>query len=154
MRFSDLLDPENVILDLAASERSGVFEELTDRLIGSSRIVAAKRQEVLTALAAREELGTTGIGRGVAIPHAKVNGVAGLHLAVGLHRGGVDFRAVDGDAVHAVVLIVRSEKQDEAHLRVLKKISQAGRHRDCGSFLLQAKTAQEVIDMLEELGHG
>jgi PTS system fructose-specific IIA component/PTS system nitrogen regulatory IIA component len=154
MRFPDLLAPENVVLDLAASERSGIFEELTDRLIRSGRVGAGERRAVLAALEAREELGSTGIGRGVAIPHAKVSGVTGLHLAVGLHRGGVDFRAVDGEAVHAVVLIVRSEKQDEAHLRLLKKISLAGRHRDCGSFLLQAKTAREVIDLLEELGHG
>ncbi|MBL8899498.1 MAG: PTS sugar transporter subunit IIA [Planctomycetes bacterium] len=154
MRFQDLLAPENVVLDLAAAERGSIFEELADRLISSGRIPGSERSAVLAALAARETLGTTGVGRGVAIPHAKVPGVKGLHLAVGIHRGGIDFRAIDGEPVHAVVLIVRAEKQDDLHLRVLKKISQAGRHRDCRSFLLQAKSALEVIDLLEELGHG
>ena len=76
-----------------------------------------------------------------------------MHLAVGLHRAGIDYRAIDGEPVHAVVLIVRAEKQDEEHLRILRMISQVGRHRDCRSFLLQAKSPQEIIDILEELSH-
>jgi PTS system fructose-specific IIC component len=154
MRMKDLLVPENVVLDLATAEKGGAFEELTDRLVLSGRIPKSRRSKVLAALQAREEIGSTGIGRGMGIPHAKVDGIQGIHLAVGLHREGIDYRAVDGEPVHAVVLIVRAEKQDEAHLRVLKVISQAGRHRDCCSFLLQARSAQEIVDLLEELGHG
>jgi mannitol/fructose-specific phosphotransferase system IIA component (Ntr-type) len=153
MRFQELLAPENVVLDLAASEKSAIFEELVGRLIASGRIPKAKRAKVLAALMAREEIGSTGIGRGVGIPHAKLAGIEGLHLAVGVHREGIAYRAVDGELVHAVVLIVRAETQDAAHLKVLQRISQIGRHRDCRSFLLQAKSPQEVIDLLEELGH-
>lgn len=153
MRFQELLAPDNVVLDLAASEKSAVFEELLDRLIASGRIPQAKRAEVLAALRAREEIGSTGIGRGVGIPHAKLAGIDRLHLAIGIHREGIEYRAVDGELVNAVVLIVRPEAQDAAHLKLLQRISQVGRHRDCRSFLLQAKTPQEIIDLLEELGH-
>jgi mannitol/fructose-specific phosphotransferase system IIA component (Ntr-type) len=154
MRFPELLSPDHVVLDLESAEKRGVFQELTDRLVASGRVPKTRRAKILQALDAREEIGSTGIGRGVGIPHAKVAGLSGLHLAVGIHRHGIDYRAIDGELVHAVVLIVRAEQQNDEHLALLKMISQVGRHRDCRSFLLQAKSPQEIVDILEELSHG
>jgi len=94
-----------------------------DRLAESEHVATGHRRGILDALQKREELGSTGIGRGVAIPHAKYPGVARLIGAVADFPAGVDFKSLDGKPVHVVCLFVSPTDQPHEHLRVLEAIS-------------------------------
>jgi PTS system fructose-specific IIA component/PTS system nitrogen regulatory IIA component len=94
-----------------------------DRLAESERLNTEDRHGMLAALQLREELGSTGIGRGVAVPHAKYPGMARLIGAVADFPAGVDFRSLDGNLVHVVYLFVSPTGRPNEHLRVLEVIS-------------------------------
>lgn len=94
-----------------------------DRLCESERVDTQHRQRILAALLKREELGSTGVGGGVAVPHAKDSGVARLIGAVADFPKGVDFNSLDGKPVHVIYLFVSPADQLGEHLRVLESIS-------------------------------
>lgn len=98
---------------------SAVFERLAE----SERLTAEQRRRILAALQVREELASTGIGDGLAIPHAKFAGVDRLIGAVAKFPSGVDFKALDGKPVHVVCLFASPADRPSEHLRVLESIS-------------------------------
>ncbi len=94
-----------------------------DRLAESERLNKKDRPAILAALQEREKLGSTGIGRGLAVPHAKHSGVPRLTGAVADFPAGVDFKSLDGKPVHTVYLFVSPTDRPSEHLRVLEAIS-------------------------------
>src|SRR5690242_7855094 len=95
LKVLDFLDPGAVVVDIAATSKRAVLEELTDYLAKSGKIKDAKA--VVEILMEREKLGSTGIGQGIAIPHAKTDQTAQITAAFGLSRRGVNFEALDGE---------------------------------------------------------
>ncbi|HET6202069.1 MAG TPA: PTS sugar transporter subunit IIA [Planctomycetota bacterium] len=152
--FWDLFDPCAVLLDLQAGDRDGVFAELLGALVAARRLTRKEGERALALFRKREELGTTGIGGGIAIPHVKIPGLARVAAALGLSRAGVDYRSVDGERVRAIFLIARPEAEEEEHLRFLRWVSGLARHRDFLRFALSAKSADELRALLQELGEG
>ena len=153
MAFADWFSKENVVLDLEGGDKLEVFEELVQRLVDSKAIPKTKKKTVLQCLMDRESLGSTGIGHGVGIPHAKIPGLKQVHTCVGIHREGVDYSAVDGEPVHIIMLILRPEENVEEHLSFLQWISKLGRNPDFRSFIRQSKSEREVIGVLEEMSN-
>jgi len=98
----------------------------------------------------REELGSTGIGRGVAVPHTKHGSVEELVGTVGVSRHGVDFESLDGEKVYVLFLLVSPLDRPGDHLRALENISRQLRDDRFCRFLKQAKTAEEIRQLLEE----
>ena len=108
------------------------------------------RDSIVAAILKREELGSTGIGNGVAVPHTKHPSVGKLVAAIALTPEGVDFASLDGGSVHILFLLVSPPDRPGDHLRGLENISRHLRNPKFCSFLKQAKTREEVLALLTE----
>jgi mannitol/fructose-specific phosphotransferase system IIA component (Ntr-type) len=141
MRLQDVLDDEACIVpQMAAADTAQAIDELVGALVAARRVAAADRDAVVAAVCAREATMSTGIGNGVAIPHAASDRVQRPAGAIGISRTGIDFAALDGQPVHIVVLLVVPEGQFQLHLdtladiaRVLGDVGRRARLRDAGS---------------------
>ena len=106
---------------------------------------------LVDAVMKREKLGTTGMGDGVAIPHAKLDGIKGIVGAFGRSSAGLDFSAVDGESVHVVFLILSSSSKSEPHLNALRKVMSAIRQPNVLKFLRSAKKTKDIEDVFREV---
>lgn len=151
MRFAELFDEDSVVCGLKASDREGICQELLDSLVASRRISRAESIAAFEAVKKRERMGSTGIGCGVAIPHVKINNVSKLVATVGVHYDGVDYHAIDGEAVHIIFLVVRPDVDAREHLQFLQWVSKLGRSADFRRFMRSANSRSEIVSLLNEM---
>ena len=123
MKIMDFLSQGAIIPDIKAAKKDGVIEEMVDALINAGNLDKSSRSKLIEALMTRESLGSTAIGQGVAIPHAKSDCVEKLTAAFGLSRKGVDFDSLDGDAAFIFFLLVAPVDSAGPHLKALARIS-------------------------------
>jgi mannitol/fructose-specific phosphotransferase system IIA component (Ntr-type) len=126
------------------------IRELVEGLAAAGGIPAAEVDGIVAAIMKREELGSTGIGRGVAVPHTKHASVQKLVGTVGVSHEGVDFNSLDGDKVQLFFLLVSPPDRPSDHLRALENISRQLRDDTFCRFLKQARSAQDIHQLLEE----
>jgi mannitol/fructose-specific phosphotransferase system IIA component (Ntr-type) len=150
MHPSQSLSEQSILLDLAARDARGLFAELTEGLISQAPELGTRRAEILAALEQREAQGTTA-SQGVAIPHVKLSGLPRVVAVIGVHRGGLDFRALDGEPVHVFFSALRPSETADQHLSLLRWFAGVAQHEDFVSFARQARSAREVLDLLHEL---
>lgn len=150
MKFSDFVNVASIKADLAADEKPLVIRELVESLAASGAIAEAEVPGIVAAIMKREELGSTGIGRGVAVPHTKHASVERLVGTVGVSVEGVDFNSLDGDKVHLFFLLVSPPDRPGDHLRALENISRQLRDDTFCRFLKQARSAHDIQQLLEE----
>lgn len=149
MRLTDLLTEELIVADLRATTRDGVIEELIDALERGGCVEPGRRADVARAVHAREASHTTGLGSSVAVPHGVSEGVARVVAALGIHRTGVDFLAVDGAPVHLVILLVVPPNLFQAHIRTLAGVARVLNDPSIRRDLLAATDAEGVLGVLE-----
>jgi PTS system fructose-specific IIA component/PTS system nitrogen regulatory IIA component len=135
---------------VAADDKEGVIREMVQALLDAGKIEGSEKESIVRAILSREELGSTGIGRGVAVPHTKHGSVDQLVGTVGVSREGVDFDSLDGEKVFVLFLLVSPLDRPGDHLRALENISRQLRDDRFCRFLKQAKTAEEIRQLLEE----
>jgi mannitol/fructose-specific phosphotransferase system IIA component (Ntr-type) len=150
MKFSDFVNVASIRADLAADEKPAVIRELVEGLASSGAIAAGDVDGIVAAIMKREELGSTGIGRGVAVPHTKHASVERLVGTVGVSVEGVDFNSLDGDKVQLFFLLVSPPDRPGDHLRALENISRQLRDETFCRFLKQARTAHDIRLLLDE----
>lgn len=150
MKFSDVFSSDNIIADLKASGKEEAIHELTQKLVAGGSLTRAQGAAVEKAILNRERMGSTGIGKGVAVPHAKAKEVDALVGAFGRSAGGVDFNALDGQPVHLVFMLASSPDNAETHLEALRKVAALLKDDDYCAFLRRARTAKELADLLRE----
>ncbi len=150
MRIMDILCEECVVPDLQAEDRDGVIKELLDVLVKAGKIKAEDEPKILEELINREELGSTAIGNGIAIPHAKSDRVDKLVAAFGISHKGVDFKALDGEKVYLFFLLVAPKEAAGPHLKALAKITRLLKDKNFRALLMQAKTKEEALKLIEE----
>jgi len=119
--LQELFVPGRIKCRLEAEDKAEVFEELVDLLVMQHGLDC--RDEILEAITRREAKMSTGIKRGIAIPHAKTSFTRGVIGVLGLSARGVDYESLDGEPVHMLFLLVSSEDDAATHLAVLKKIA-------------------------------
>ncbi|HEU4455264.1 MAG TPA: PTS sugar transporter subunit IIA [Longimicrobium sp.] len=146
--MSELLTPERVRVALDASTKDGVLEELVGVLRDTGAVGDA--DGVLRAVRQREEVLSTGIGSGVAIPHGKSDGVAGLAMAAGVAVRPIDFDALDGQPVSLFFLLVGPEAAAGAHVKALSRIARLVRREAFRERLSSASSAEEFLAVLAE----
>jgi PTS system nitrogen regulatory IIA component len=145
--LTDLLTPDRIRVPLAAGDKPGALRELVDLLAERAKVDAAP---LLTAVLEREQVLSTGIGHGIAIPHAKVTTVGELFLACGSHPTGVDFDALDGAPVRLFFLLIGPESAAGKHVKALSRIARLVRRESVREALMQAKTAEDFHQLLVE----
>lgn len=150
MKFADFIRTDAICPNLQAKDKPGVIRELVEALREAGAIEEGDMENIVQAILNREELGSTGIGRGVAVPHTKHPSVRQPVGTVGISRAGVDFKALDGDIVHLFFLLVSPQNRPGDHLLALENISQQVHDDMFCRFLKQAETVDAVKDLLDE----
>lgn len=150
MKLTEFVVAKAILPDLKATTKDGAIRAMVASLREVGSIPAADEESIVAAILKREELGSTGIGNGVAVPHTKHPSVDKLVATVALAKRGVDFASLDGEDVFILFLLVSPPDRPGDHLRGLENISRHLRDQTFCSFLRQASTQAEVIELLEE----
>lgn len=145
-RLADLIVPAAVSVDLKASAKAEVLEELVGLLDAAGPL--PDRAAALEAVLARERLGSTGCGSGVAVPHARIGGGGGAAVAVGLSRAGVDFGAVDHQPVRIFFLVLGPKDVPETTLKLLSQIARIIKQDEFRAALLAAQDSAAAAELL------
>ena len=150
MKFADFVCVDAIKADLAAEDKEGVIRELAGALVAAGEIAEEDLEGIVAAIMKREELGSTGIGRGVAVPHTKHASVEKLVGTVGVSHDGVEFASLDGEKVQLFFLLISPPDRPGDHLRALENISSQLRDDTFCRFLKQAKSAGDIRLLLDE----
>ena len=140
-----LLPPENVLPDLAASSKKRLFEQVGLLFENSSQIA---RSRVYDSLFAREKLGSTGLGQGVAIPHGRIKGLKDALGALVRMKQPIPFDAPDGQPVSLIFVLLVPDRATDAHLQILSELAQMFSDRTFRERLLAAPAAAELHQMI------
>lgn len=154
MKFQDFVAVDAIRAELASETKEGVIAELVGALAESKAIDPEQQDSIVKAIMKREELGSTGIGRGVAVPHTKHPSVEKLVGTVGVSTEGIDFESLDGEKVQLVFLLVSPPDRPGDHLRALENITSQLRDDSLCRFLKQSKTTADIQQLLEEADNG
>ncbi|MFD2371651.1 fructose-specific PTS transporter subunit EIIC [Brevibacillus sp. GCM10020057] len=146
IRIADLLQADTIVIPLKARTKEAVLDELIDRLDEAGRLNS--REEMKAAIMAREAQGSTGIGEGIAIPHAKTAAVKQPSICFGLSPEGIDFDSLDQQKAHLFFMIAATAEADSAHLETLALLSQMLMEDDVRQRLLSASTREQVLEVL------
>lgn len=150
MKFADFVSAPAIRAELKADDKESVIRELIDALLAAGQIATEEVESIVKAILKREELGSTGIGRGVAVPHTKHPSVGKLVGTVGVSTEGVDFNSLDGEKVQLFFLLISPTDRPGDHLRALENISRQLRDDTFCKFLKQARSADDIRQLLEE----
>lgn len=150
MKFADFICREAVNADLNADDKESVIREMVASLLEAKQIKEDESDSIVKAILKREELGSTGIGRGVAVPHTKHPSVDRLIGAVAVSHTGVDFDSLDGEQVQLFFLLVSPPDRPGDHLRALENISRQLRNDTFCRFLKLSKTPQDILQNLDD----
>jgi mannitol/fructose-specific phosphotransferase system IIA component (Ntr-type) len=150
MKLTDIISKKAIIPSLKAKDKNGVVAELAavmKKAYGDEKIVPA---DLARAILDREEVGSTGIHGGVAIPHAHVKALKEVRGAFGRAAHPVDFKSVDGEPTFLFFMIAAPQARNEQYLQALHRISAAIKGSHFCKFLRAAKTVKEIEDVLRE----
>lgn len=150
MKLSDFVVKQAILTDLKVETKESAIRSMVESLGTAGSIRGGEQESIIAAILKREELGSTGIGKGVAVPHTKHPSVDKLVATIALSRGGVEFSSLDGEDVHILFLLVSPPDRPGDHLRALENISRHLRNDNFCNFLKQAATADDVLELLEE----
>ena len=150
MKLCDFVVRAAVNSDVPVGSKESAIRSMVASLRDAGSIKAADEEGIVAAILKREELGSTGIGRGVAVPHTKHPSVDSLIAAIGVSKNGVDFASLDGDPVYVMFLLVSPPDRPGDHLRGLENISRHLRNDKFCRFLRQSKTVQDIWELLQE----
>jgi fructose PTS system EIIBC or EIIC component len=149
MRIVELLSRDNICIPLQSTTKLEIIEELVN-LLPYARANKANKKEALDAVLAREEIYSTGIGEGVAIPHAKMEIPIDIEMAFGMSPHGVDFDAIDGKPSQIYFLLIAGKNSGNLHLKILARISRLMHHEIWRTELLQCSTESQVLEFFEK----
>jgi len=148
MKITEILGHDAVVEELRSDTKEGVLEELASIIVRVSG--SPLKEQLVRALAEREELGSTGIGDGVAIPHGKLKDVKVMMAAFGRSSRGVDFQAIDGKPVHIFFMLVAPEEMAGPHLKALARISRLLKGPSRRKAFLEAKSREDIYRLISE----
>ncbi len=150
MRLSELIHGPSVVPELAATDRNGVIRELIQSLADHGALDPDSVETATRAAIARENQGSTGFGKGVAVPHVKHDCVKTMTATIGRSSRGVDFAALDRAPVYSVVLLLSPAETPEDHLAAMEKIFRYLQRENFRRFLRQADTVEAISDLVAE----
>lgn len=148
MKLTNSLIPDAIELNLKSTTKTDAIKELVT-LLNNVGIIS-EAETVVEIIIERENLGTTGIGEGVAIPHGKVHVVDRLVAAFGISKKGIDFESIDKQPVNLIFLLVAPASSDKQHLMVLARAARILKNKDFRADLMNAKDKSELLKILQE----
>ncbi|HDR7915560.1 TPA: PTS sugar transporter subunit IIA [Bacillus wiedmannii] len=148
MKITELLKRDTVIMNLTASNKEAVIDELVEKLDGANRLNS--KSEFKEAILKRESQSTTGIGEGIAIPHAKTKAVKQPAICFGRSVSGINYESLDGQPAHLFFMIAASEGANNTHLETLSRLSTLLMDEGFRKQLLEAKDEEELLRLFDE----
>jgi PTS system fructose-specific IIC component/PTS system nitrogen regulatory IIA component len=148
MFLYEVFRPELIKVDLEAADKEEAFEELVDHFCQAEKSNA--REEILDALREREAKMSTGIHKGIGIPHGKTNAVENVYGVLGISPKGIDYDALDGEPVYLVFMVLIPQKDTEKHLRILKRMAELLENPQFYIELVAQKDAQGVYNVIRK----
>lgn len=148
MKITDFLNEKAIKLELESTEKEDALKEMVDVLAETKDI--GDKKSIVKTLIERENLGSTGIGQGIAIPHGKTDRVDELVAVLGISRKGVNFEALDGESVYILFLLVAPKDTAGPHLKALAQISRLFRDSYFCELLRRCKTPKEVFELINK----
>ena len=154
MKLKEFIVTDAIVPDLKASDRDGVIRELVSSLASAGELPGDAVDEIVAALIKREQNGSTGFGKGVAVPHVKHAKVKKMSGTIGRSAAGVDFAALDHQPVYSVVLLLSPENAPQQHLQAMNIVFSNLQKDMFRRFLRQAATQQAITELLDEADQG
>ena len=148
LKISEYLKPAAIIMEIKAREKIAAINELVAHMVKQKLV--GDGEAFIKALAKRENLESTGIGDGIAIPHARTNAVKDLTLAFARSPKGIDFSSVDGKPSHIIFLIASPENKKSEYILALAKLSRLLRKHPVRELLRNAKEPKEIMDIIKK----
>lgn len=153
MRMSEFVVRDAMLPSLTATTKEAVIRGMVESLRDAGQFRGADTEDLVRAILKRELLGSTGIGRGVAIPHTKHSSVDRLVGTLAVSQQGVAFDSLDGEPVHIFVLLISPQDRPGDHLRALENVSRCLRDDDFVRALRGATNREEISALLDRLDH-
>jgi PTS system nitrogen regulatory IIA component len=154
MKLKEFIVPDAIRPDLAATDRNGAIKELVTSLAGAGALPESAVEEVVAALVKREQNGSTGFGKGVAVPHVKHPAIKKMAGTIGRSVAGIDFAALDHQPVYSVVLLLSPENQPQQHLQAMNIIFSNLQKDMFRKFLRGSTTREAIVELLDEADQG
>lgn len=149
MEVNEFINQNLIKMDLKSEDKDSVIKEMIEIMFENEIII--DKEEVIKKAMEREAKGTTGVGKGVAIPHVKSDAVKRPAVAFGRSDKGIDYGSMDEKPSHLFFLITVPEESHDEHLKLLAQLSRNLVHDDFRDSLLEAKDAEEVMSILENI---
>jgi len=154
MKLKEFIVAEAIIPQITATDRDGALRELVTSLAGAGALPADAVDDVVAALIKREQNGSTGFGKGVAVPHVKHPKVTKMAGTVGRSVNGIDFAALDHQPVYSVVLLLSPENAPQQHLQAMNAVFNNLQKDTFRRFLRQSSTREAIAELLDEADQG
>jgi mannitol/fructose-specific phosphotransferase system IIA component (Ntr-type) len=146
MKLSSKIKKSAVLMEMSSSTKDEAIGELVDLLCSAYRL--KDRDAILEAIRSREEKASTGIGMGLAVPHAKTPAVDRLYVAFGLSREGIDFESVEGELSHLFFIMVSAKDKTGPHIQALAGISRLIKHEEVRTGLMACGDVKEFLSFI------
>jgi len=150
MKFADFVCFEAIIAKLKSTSRDGAITELVSAIDKAGKLGKGHREEIIKSAIKREKEASTGIGKGVAIPHIKHPSVKNVVAAIGQSSSGIDFSSLDKQPVYSVILLISPVDNPDRHLQAMENIFKHLQQEKFRKFLRQSETASQIEDLLRE----
>jgi mannitol/fructose-specific phosphotransferase system IIA component (Ntr-type) len=150
MKFADFICFEAIIPELKTRDRNGVVRELVSALYKAGQLGKGNCEEIIKAVIKRENEASTGMGKGVAVPHVKHKVVKDVVATIGQSSVGIDFSSLDKQPVYSVILIISPVDNPDKHLQVMESVFKHLQEEKFRRFLRQSKEAKEIEELLRE----
>ncbi len=154
MKLREFIVSDAIIPELTATDRDSAIRELVTSLATAGALPESAVDEVVAALIKREQNGSTGFGKGVAVPHVKHAKVKKMAGTIGRSGGGLDFAALDHQPVYSIVLLLSPENQPQQHLQAMNIVFSNLQKDMFRRFLRQSTTSESIIELLDEADQG
>ncbi len=150
MKFSDFVCFDAIVPELQANERDAVIIELVGALEKAGRLQDGKANAIARAIIKRESEASTGIGKGVAVPHVKHSAVKDVIATIGISQGGIDFCSLDEKPVYSVILLISPSNDPDKHLGAMEKIFKYLQQDKFRRWLCQSQSAAQIHELLKD----
>jgi mannitol/fructose-specific phosphotransferase system IIA component (Ntr-type) len=152
MSLRDYCNPDAILCELEAADKEDAIRQLVDVLVEAKSVPKTKGSLIYREVIERERQASTGIGKGIGIPHARSQHAKKISMAIGLTGSGIDFSAVDGERVRVILLLVSPKDNTDEHLAAMKEIVTIARDAYQRQRLLGCRSPESFLELLAEIG--
>ncbi len=150
LKLCDFIAKDAIVAQLSAAKRDDAIHELVDALIAAGAAPKTLRDTLVRLILDREKKGSTGFGKGVAVPHVKHEKIRKMTATIGISAAGIDFNALDKSPVYTIFLLLSPADKPDEHLQAMENIFSHLQRETFRRFLRQATTTEQVMELIEE----